>query len=383
MSGEEKPKRKWRRLVGIAFSLILFAVLTYIAAALITGNRPDFAWLSGLFSSRAPVQHADEYDFDVGREKVVADLGGPLAAAGTFGLQVLDVNGNERLRDTFRLSSPAINAENGRAIVFDIGGAAIRVINETQVLVSFEAAGDVVSASINRNGWFCVNTQEGGGLRGVATVYNDRGSAVYKVNLASGFVFSAALSPDSKSLAVLNLIDNGSRITFYHGLNKQEPDSSFELTGGLILDIKYLSGGDLVAVTADALYRIDKTGTSSIMYDYYDDRLGAYSFYDGFIALHLLDYGVGYGGRLVILDEKGVPAGELATSREIISMSLGGGCLAVLRNNGLMLYDMSLEELPLSGENDGVAGAGRVLALRSGAALAVGEYTAVIVRIDT
>ena len=95
MSGEERPKRKWRRLVGIAFSVISLAALTYLAIALITGNRPDFSRMTGLFSSRAPVQTADEYDFDVGRERVVADLGGPLAAVGTLGLQVLDGNGNE------------------------------------------------------------------------------------------------------------------------------------------------------------------------------------------------------------------------------------------------------------------------------------------------
>jgi len=382
MSGEEKPKKKWRRFIGIAFSLILFAIFAYIALALIAGNRPDFSWFTGLFSSGEPVQMADEYNFDVGREKVIADLGGPLAAAGTLGLQVLDINGAETLREPLRVSNPAINAVNGRAIAFDIGGAAVRVFNETQVLTSLEADGEVVSASINRNGWFCVSTQEGSVLRGVATVYNNRGTAVYRVTLASGYVLSAVLSQDNKSLAVLNLTDNGSRITFYHGLNKQEPDNSFELTGGLILDIKFLSSGDLIAISADSLFVIDKNGKSSLMYDYYEKRLGAFSVYDGFIALHLLDHGVGYGGSLIILDEKGTQQGTLPTTREIISMSLGRGCLAVLRNNGLTLYDMSLEELALSGENDSTAGTSRVLALGSGAALAVGEYSAVIVRID-
>jgi len=281
------------------------------------------------------------------------------------------------------VSNPAISAVNGRAIAFDIGGSAVRVFNETQVITSLEADGEIISASINRNGWFCVSTQEGGGLRGIATVYNDKGNAVYKVNLASGYVLSAVLSPDNKSLAVLNLTDAGSRVTFYHGLNKQDPDSSFSLTGGLILEIIYFSNGDLLAISADSLFVIDRRGSSSIMYEYYDKRISAYAFDNDFIALHLLDYGIGYGGRLIILDDKRTTLSELPTEREIISMSLGGGCLAVLRNDGLMLYDMTLEKLTLSGENDSAAGASRVLALHSGAALAVGEYTAVVVRVDT
>jgi len=381
MTGDEKPKRKWRKLVGIAFSLISLVVLTYIAITLITGRGLDMSWFTRMFSRLETVEAVDELHFDVGRERVFADLDGSLAAAGTLGIQVLDVGGNEILREPLRLSSPAVKSSNGRAIAFDVGGTTVRVFDDRQIISAIEASGEIVSASINRNGWFCVNTQEGSGLRGVATAYNDRGSAVYKVNLASGFVLSSVLSQDNKSLAVLNLTDNGSRVTLYNGLNKQDPDSTFELRGGLILDIQYLTNGSLLAISADSLLLIDKSGVSSLMYEFFDKRLGGYSLDDGYIALHLLDFGVGHGGRLIILNESGLLLGEVITDREILSMSMGGGRLAVLRNDGLVFYDSALEELNLAGDHLSAAGSSRILALGNGAALAAGEHSAVIIRV--
>ena len=382
MSGNEKPKKRWRRLAGIAFSLVSLAVLTYITITLISGRSLDMSWLTGIFTPRAAVEEVGEYHFDVGRDRVFANLGDAVAAAGTLGVQVLDAGGHETLREAFRMSRPALSEENGRAIAFDIGGTAVRVFNGKQVIASIEASGTVVSASINRNGWFCVSAQEGAALRGVATVYNDRGSPVYKVNLASGYALSAVLSPDNKNLAVLNLTEDGSRITLYQGLNKQDPDSAFNLNGGLILDMRYLSNGSLLAVSTHSLYILDRTGASSLLYEYFDKRLGGYAFDEGYLALHLLDYGVGYSGRLVMLDEKGLAVGELATDREFISISFGGGYLAALRSDGIMFYDKMFQEFPPLGEPPVMAGVNSILALGGGAALLTGENSAIVVRID-
>jgi len=380
MTGEEKPKRKKRRALGIAFSLVSFSVLTYIAIALIFGRSPDFSWFTGLFSPRAPVVIADEYHFDVGRDRVFADLGGPITAAGTLGIQVLDPGGSESLRDTFRMSVPAISATEGRAIAYDIGGTAVRVFNASGIIASFDASGDVVSASINKNGWFCVSTQEGGGYRGVVTVYNDSGNPVFRAFLSSGYVLSAVLSPDNRSLAILNLTDGGSRITFYHGLNKDIPDNTFDLHGELIIDILYLANGNMLAVSTNSLIIVDKDGASRELFEYFDKRLGGYGFDDGFISLNLLDYGVGYRGRLVTVDKDGNLLGEYPTDREIISMSCGRGLLAVLRNDGLMVFDYGLESVPLSGDDAPIAGAGRVLVLDSGVILAAGDHSAIVYR---
>jgi len=381
MTGDEKPRKKKRRLLGIIFSFISIAILTYIAIRLISGQELGISRLSGLFSPRAPVAAADEYNFDVGGSRVFADLGGSLAAAGTFGLQVLDVSGAETLRDPFRMTSPAISAATGRAIAFDIGGTAVRVFDETRIAAAIEVTGTIISASINKNGWFCVCSQERGAFRSIVTAYDNRGRDVYRVSLASDYAISAILSPDNKRLTVLSLTDKGSRITFYD-LNSETPGGVFDHPGGLILDIRYLTGGDVLAVTQESLLTVDAGGNGLGLYGFSGRRLGGYVLDSDFIILYLLDYGLGYSGRLVTLTENGEILGELASSREIISMSSAEGYLAVLRNEGLSFYDKELDELAAREGSASAAGSTCVVALRDMAALAAGDHSAAVIRFE-
>jgi len=277
------------------------------------------------------------------------------------------------------MSSPAIKSSNGQAIAFDKGATSVRVFNEAQIVSSIETGGPIVSASINRNGWFCVCTQEGGGLRGVVTVYNNSGSAVYKAYMASGYVLSAALSDDNKNLAVLNLTNNASRITFYLGLSKESADNEFDLPGELIIDMRYHSSSELIAVTTDSLYIVDISGSGTKIYDFFNRHLGAYTLEDDLVVLHLLDFGIGHRGRLITLFADGTPLGESETDRELISMSYGDGNLAVLRNDGMSFFNRELEEFIPSGDLVSTAGASWILALNGDAALVAGDHFAVVV----
>jgi len=380
MFGNRKPMNKWRALVGIMFSLVSLIVLAYIAVSLISGRGLGLSRVTSLFSARTPVDIAEDLEFDVGRDRVFADLGGSIAAAGSLGIQVLDFSGNELLRDSFRMTSPAIRSKNGRAVAYDIGARDVRVFNRSQVITSVEANGAIISASINRNGWLCVSTQESAGLRGFVNVYNDRGNAIYRVSLASGYAFSAVLSPDNRSLAVLNLMDEGSRIAFFHGLSRDVHDSEFILPGELILDISYLQNDSLLAVSTNMLITLDRSGTGTVLYDFFDRRLGGFLVGDGVIVLYLLDYGIGHAGRLITLSESGSVLGELVTNREIISMSQSDGYLAVIKNDGLVFYNNELEELSFEGEAPSVAGLTDVLVFGDGLALATNDHSAIVVK---
>jgi hypothetical protein len=382
MAGNEKPKKMKRRLLGVAFSLVSLAVLVYVTVALLSGRGLDFSRFSGLFAARAPALTVQEYHFEVGRGRVFADLGDAVASAGTLGVQVLGGDGNETLRDTFRMFVPAISAVNGRAIAFDIGGTAVRVFDRSSIIASFDTAGMIVSASINRNGWFSVSTQESGGFGGSVTVYNSDGRSVYRFDSGveeSGYVLSAVLSPDNRNMAVLSLADSGSKITFFN-LDTDLAVRSTDFPGMLIIDIHFLPNGHILAISADLLVIVDRSGASRALYDFFDKRLGGYIFGDGIIVLHLLDYGVGHGGRLVTLAEDGVIQGEVVTDREVISMSFGGGYLAVLRSDGLLFFDTLLDEFPAAGEFLSTVGMNRALALGDGLALVAGDHSAVVWR---
>ena len=382
MADDEKPvikKFKLHRLIGYVCLFVFLAMLVYIATSLLSGRGIG---LVDLFSPRGAADSLREYQFDVGRGRVFADLGDGVASVGTLGIQVFNSAGGETLREPFRMTTPAVYSQDGRAIAFDIGGTAVRVFNRSEIITAIETQGAIIAASINKNGWFCVCTQEGGGYKGLVTVYNNRGDSVYRAFLESGYVLTAALSPDNRYLAVLNLPNEGSRITFYR-LNSLTPDSVFDLPGGLMIDMRFSSNSELIVVSTQALLEVDRNGDGRGLYEFSGRTLGGYSIGSGFTALHLLDYGVGHRGSIVTLDGAGAILGEHATDREIISISAGGEYLAALRSDGLVFFNSVLEEFPAAGRPGATAGATQVLTLENGAAIAAGDNSAVIFRVGT
>jgi len=381
MSGDGIPKRKVHRILILVLILLVVAILAFIVISLIIGFITGSSPLTALFSQRLPEISVDEFNFNIGRARMFATTDNSIAGAGTLGIKVLNADGVETLGDSFRMGQPAITSSAGNYIAFDIGGSAVRVFNNTRITSSIEASGTVVSASINKNGWFCIVTQDGSGYRGIVTVYNNTGNDVYRVSIGGGFVLSAELSDDNKNLAILSFTSTGSRISFYHDIDtSDEPFYIFDYSGGIVLEITYLPNGNILAFSTDLVFVVDGHGEREVLYSYHDNRLGGYAYHKNFIALHLYDYGIGHQGRLVTLLTDGTVLGETGIERDIISMSAIDNSLVVLRNDGVAFYNEELEEFSLSAGSISAAGAIRILALRDNIAIATSDNSAVVLR---
>ena len=377
----DEKKSLHRRLFRIIGSLLSLSLLTFVAIILISGRQMSLTGNLKDRSNRSSTEVLDEYAFSVGRERVFADLNGSLLAAGTLGIQVLDVGGSELFSDSFRMSSPAISAQDGYAIAYDLGASSIRILNKNGIIAAIESEGSVISASINRNGWASVCSQESGLSKGLVTVYNSSGNVVYRVDLVTGYVLSAELSPDNGSLAILNLTGEGSRITFYN-LNNTIVDRVIDMQGTLVLDIRYLSGGEVFAVSTSALSVVGRNDESVSVYEFAGRQLGGYALNDDFVALYLLEHNVGHDGLLVTIGSDGYVLGEVEMSREIASMSASSDYLAVLRSDGIVFFNTSLDEIPVMANASSMVGATGVIALGNGMALLAGDHFASVYRSD-
>jgi len=381
MSGEDTNRKK-SNFIRPVILLVVIAIVAIIVISLISAYNAGNFHPPGLFSRGVAEISVDEFNFDVGRDRMFAHTEGFTAAVGTLGINVFDSNGNETLRDPFRMSRPTLGNAGNRFIAYDIGGSSIRVFSSSQIISSFDIEGVIVSASLNQNGWFTVVTHEGGNNRGIVTTYNNHGTAVHWVSFGTGFVLSAELSHDNQSLAILNLAETGSRINFYHGIDtdKHEPDYIFDVYGGLIIDIIYLPNNEVLAISMDSLFLIENDGRGKMLYSFADKHLSGYAHDKDFIALHLNDYGVGNQGRLITFLTDGTNLGEIIFNREIVSMSATGRTLVVLKSDGVLFFDEELEEFPISTDSFSAAGASRVLAISEDVAIATSENSAVVVR---
>lgn len=374
---QERRKRRWLRSVIV---LAVAAVLTFITVFFIQGYR---AGTLAIFPRRNPVFTVDELNFDVGRNRVFAKSGGAVAAAGSFGIQVLNADGEETLRETFRMLTPAIIEQSGNFLAFDIGGTDARIFSANQIIHTIEATGQIVSATINQNGWFTIVTQEPGPFRGTIQVFNDQGAAVYGVELGSGFPVTAQLSNNNRNLAILNLINTGSRVTFYNGIgeDKEYPDYQFDLTDTVIFDIRFIGNNEILAISTESVLRISYTGEGTEIFNFRGRRLGSFAHGESFIALNLHDYGVGYSGQIVTVNiDDGTIMGEHRVYREIVSMSSVHGWLAVLQSDGVTFFSENMEKYPASEENVFAVASNRILMLGENVALVTGDNSATLVQ---
>ena len=372
-------KTKKRRWLVYIIVLAVLAALTLATALIVHGyNTGDLA----LFPRRSPVFTASELNFDVGRSRVFAESNGTVAAAGTFGIQVINADGEETLRDTFRLYTPAIVEHSGTFLVFDIGGTYLRKFTSNQILSEVTTTGQIVSATLNHNGWFTVVTQEPGAFRGTVQVYNSAGSVVYRVDLGSGFPITAKLSSNNSNLAILNLTNTGSRVTFYNGIDedKEEPDFWFELTDTVMFDFEFISNYDILAISTESVLSSSITGESAEIFNFRGRRLGSYALSKDFIALNLYDYGVGYSGQIITIDsQNGTIIAQHRVHREIISMSVNYGWISILQSNEITFFNQVLEEYLASDETVMALATNRILMIGENAALATSDNSALIV----
>ena len=382
MSGKHLAEDTGKKKIGllrIVLAAVTFIIIVYIGIALSTGFAPGLSWIAGFFPERITPIAADEYHFEVGRNRVFADLDGAAAAAGSMGIQVLNDVGLETLSDSLRFDFPAITSNGETAIAFDISGTAVRVFNSSEIIASFDSAGPIVSASINENGWFAVSAQEGGGYRGVVRAYNDRGAEVFRFFSGAGYILAAEISSDNRTLAVLRLTETGSQIIFYD-LSRGVYRSVFDYHDRIILDIRFVSGGSLLAVSTESIIYIDSNGNGRRVFDFSDKRLGRFTFGDNFVIIHLLDFGVGYSGTIMRVERNGQVSAELPTETDIIALTQRNGYLAVLWGDGPTFLDSHFGEIQHYEPAVPIMGATDFIFLNRYTALAAGEHSAVVVR---
>jgi hypothetical protein len=321
-------------------------------------------------------ERAEEYICAQGYDSAFVDMDGVLVAAGTFGFMVMDVDGSQIARESFRMAEPMAVSSGKFAAVYDARGTDARLINRRGEVAAVESDAEIIAASVNKNGWLALCTMESEGYKGGVTVYDANGEPQYKWRSAQGYVLSSALADDDLHLAVLSIHGTGGTVTLLQ-LDSEDVQAEFDLEGGVILDIRYLGDGRVLAVTEDSLISIDGAGAGSAICGFADKYLSGWAIgADGVAALLLLDYGVGDSGALETYSASGEALGAIKTDRRCASLSVGGGRVAVLWRDSIGVYD---ESLKLITEIWGASDFERVIARHDESALAIGRGVAKVV----
>ncbi|MDR2420963.1 MAG: DUF5711 family protein [Oscillospiraceae bacterium] len=342
-----KPRAKPARMpsAGAVFSAVLiFAAASAAALAYVVGGELSAAGFSRAWASLAAGGREAVFAFEDGFDDIFADIGDAVVSAGPSGAAVYDGVGEEMYRESFAMANPAIAAAPGGmlAVVYDSGGKSARAAGRSGITVPLTLESEIVSCAVGRGGVFAVTTRGAGEYKGRVEFFRLSGGVpekIYDWFSGEGPALGAAVSRSGKSFAALTLTARGGRIVLLDS-GSTEPRGEYVHRDGAILELAYMASGTLIARADGALIAVSENGEGKVIRDFTGRELDGYACGDAFIVMHLSR--ADGGGELVSMDERGAELGRIETSRGLVWLSAAGDRAAVLRSDGLSLYDREL-----------------------------------------
>jgi len=176
------------------------------------------------------------------------------------------------------------------------------------------------------------------------TIYDAENNQVYRVYVGSGYPLDAAVSPDSRRLAILCLTSEGSSVLVYN-TDSEDIFAEYSCEDSSCFAVEYLADGKLMLVSFSELIFLKDDGKETGRQPYDGDYLKGIAKGSGFAALLLGSYNAGSGCRLLILDASGSLTSTQESSAEAESVSAAGEYLAVRCSDEITVYDSGLNEL--------------------------------------
>ena len=336
---KKQRSRTLRRILAgiLTLLLIVLAALVFVFRDALTGE--GIRRILGREDTGGEAREA--FTYETGAEQVFAPVGDGLAVASSSSLQLLNEAGELVFKQVVSYDRPAVFGSASGAIFCDLGGkqSVFASLNgESNVI---QPGGEILTAAMNENGWFCLVTAEAG-YKALVSVYNSKCEKQYEWWSGAGYVLRAAVSPDNRSLAVLCAERDCTKLHFF-SLNSETERDGAVIEDALYYDLAWLSGDTVCAVGETGLRFFSASGAETGAYALDGRYLLEYALSRaGFAAIYVSDYRSGAGGTLMTLGGSGQVLGSAALERDVISMSAEGKQLLVMTAGSLTLYDQGL-----------------------------------------
>lgn len=377
---QEAPKRIKKKTAPRRTLRVLLAVVALVLAAVAAFVLLDRTAFDGLRRSIAYMQaEKDEsgcaklYQYNGDGTSVYADLDGCLLVASGKEITLLDAKGNAVYHTALQAGQVAVTAEDGFAVVYEIGGKSLHLLDSKGLVKEMTIEGEIFSVEMGAGGKFAVTLKKTG-YKTAVSVYNGKGEPLYEFSSAQKYLMTAAVSENGKYMAAAAMgQDSG---TFVSSLqiykltsDTQQADASVD---GGVYELGAVDGR-FCAVTDKALCFVKNDGAVT-EYSYQGATLSRCSLGGGkFAAVLLENYSSGGLTHLATVNTAGEEIASLAVESEVLDLSAAGRYLTVLYSNRLVIYDQKLQPCAVL---EGVSSARRVLMRADGSAVLVGTNAA-------
>lgn len=264
-----------------------------------------------------------------------------LAYADSDSLFIAKPGGLITQRQQLGYTSPTVETSRKHVLVYDRGGTKATLLGPTGSPAALELDATIITGCIADDGSFALITDEQGYRTSVA-VYNTQAKEVFKYRSSEYYIVSAALSSNSKNLAVLAFKQNGvaleSHLLLYSVANGDLITDAV-LPNALGLEVCFLSNQTVAALCDDGLYTINRKGEVVHDLTFTANDLLAFSIQNGAVALATRSYSSGARSELHAKYANGSLSGPYPLSDEPSAVAISKMGIAVLSTAGVTVYD--------------------------------------------
>lgn len=371
---DSKPEKKISslRLVLTLIAFVLAAGIMVLAAVNIRHLTVD-NMMKTLRSWLGMEQPTESFHYSGDEALAFADVGNGLLVVNQTGVTLFDEYGDKLAERAAVFEAPTAVSNGSIVGIYEIGGNTLLTIDDKGVDHVYEAENKLISVSVNKGGWFVLCAEEEN-YKGSVTVLNSQRKAVYKLYSGDGYLLNAVLNDDGTRLAAIKLTADGSRIVEYT-LDSEEEKSSVTLTDTVALKCVYGAYGELSVLTDSGYVIIDADGVAKTIYEYGELSLGDFSLDgEGYSVIYCQSYSETKKSCLITIDDFGSLIARLDIAKPVLDVSASGQRIAVLYDDGLMVYDKAFGLQ--GGRYDTETDAAGVIMLPNGRSIVTGEYSA-------
>lgn len=348
---KKSKKNPILRTVRLSFSLIM----TIITALLVIGAILMVAYRDEI-NVDTLVQYLTAQDDEDGELASFVHAGGNdmdfawidsgIVMASQTGGHYYSTTGDSYAEAVSNLSIPVLTHNSNTAVVYDGGGQTLSLFTGKNLPFSLTLSDgeELISARLNDSGWLAVTAQLSG-YKGSVSIYDSSYNVVMEINRSSSFLMDGALSPDSKSVAVITIGQSAAifqSTLLLYTVGQDSPSATVDLGDAVVLDMEF-EEDCIWLITDQSVITLDKNGDNLQSYSYGQYHLKGYTLGgDGFVALLFSDYETGDPNRMVSVDTDCQSTGSRSLIGEVPDIDGSGDYVSVLSGDGLTVYTSNL-----------------------------------------
>ncbi len=337
---------------GLRFTRFVLLFLMAVAAiVLIFSNRDkinmdNFKRLAAkidLGISREKESDNSVIDFDYDSSGKIAVYKDGIARVTSENLVIMDNIGTQFQSVLTGFNTPALVTTDKYVMAFDRGGKRLIVTNSFTVLFDTIFEDNIVTATMNENGYIAVVT-ESEAYKNKLIVYNSSFKEVYRINSLSRYIVDAQVSQNNKLVAVSSLYVKDADVIpqiNYYKLTSDESLWNCNYKDSVAVSIKTKNDGSICSIFEWGLVVLDSKGQEKFKYEFGNKILQSCYIDKAKYNVAVVSESISGNSQILAFTNKGKQICDLKLDTNVLSIDVYEDRMAVLFRDKICIYSIS------------------------------------------